>query len=175
MFTLARFSEAFLVLRALDAGLPAALAPAVMMVMSAVYALSAYPAGVLSDRMDHGRLLAAGLAALIAADLALAPAPGLVGVGLGVVLWGLHMGLIQGLLAAMVADAAPAELRGTAFGLFSLVTGVALLAASLVAGALWDLVGPAGTFLAGAGFAALAIVALWRLLPSHKRTGAGSR
>lgn len=171
VFTLARFSEAFLVLRALDAGLPAALAPAVMVVMSAVYALTAYPAGVLADRMDHGRLLVAGLAVLVAADLALALAPGLAAVGLGVVLWGLHMGLTQGLLAAMVADAAPAELRGTAFGLFNLVTGGALLAASLVAGALWDLAGPAGTFLAGAGFATLAIVTMWRLLPSWHRTG----
>nr|WP_246514603.1 MFS transporter [Neoroseomonas soli] len=159
VFTLARFSEAFLVLRALDAGLPAALAPAVMVLMSVVYALSAYPAGVLSDRMDRRLLLTLGLVVLVAGDLALALAPGLAGVAAGVALWGLHMGLTQGILAAMVADTAPAELRGTAFGLLNLVTGAALLVASLLAGGLWDLVGPAGTFLAGAGFATLAIIA----------------
>jgi MFS family permease len=160
VFTLARFSEAFLVLRAADAGLPAMLAPAVMVLMSVVYAASAYPAGVLADRMDHGRLLLIGLGVLVVADLMLALAPGLAGVAAGVALWGLHMGVTQGLLAAMVADTAPAELRGTAFGVFNLVGGVALLAASVLAGLLWDLAGPAGTFLAGAGFAAAAMAAL---------------
>ncbi|MBR0676564.1 MFS transporter [Roseomonas alkaliterrae] len=168
VFTLARFSEAFLVLRAADAGLPAMLAPAVMVLMSVVYAASAYPAGVLADRMDHRRLLLIGLGVLVVADLVLALAPGLAGVAAGVALWGLHMGLTQGLLAAMVADTAPAELRGTAFGVFNLVGGVALLAASVLAGLLWDLAGPAGTFLAGAGFAFLAIVAMWTLPPSRR-------
>jgi MFS family permease len=163
VFTLARFSEAFLVLRALDVGLPAMWAPAVMVAMSLVYAASAYPAGVLADRMDRRRLLALGLGVLVAADLVLALAPGLAGVGLGVALWGLHMGLTQGLLSAMVADAAPAELRGTAFGVFNLVGGVALLLASLLAGLLWDLAGPRATFLAGAAFALAALGAL-RLL-----------
>jgi MFS family permease len=157
---LARFSEAFLVLRAMDAGLPAMWAPAVMVAMSLVYAASAYPAGVLADRMDRRRLLALGLGVLVAADLVLALAPGLTGVGIGVALWGLHMGLTQGLLSAMVADAAPAELRGTAFGVFNLVSGVALLLASLVAGLLWDLAGPTGTFLAGAILALAALGAL---------------
>jgi MFS family permease len=160
VFTLARFSEAFLILRAQGLGLSLALVPAVLVVMNLVYALAAYPAGMLSDRMDRRRLLALGLIVLIAADLALAFAGGLAAVALGVVLWGLHMGLTQGLLAALVADTAPAELRGTAFGVFHLVSGVATLLASVIAGALWDRAGPAATFLAGAGFAALALVGL---------------
>lgn len=171
VFTLARFSEAFLVLRAMEAGLPVALAPAVMVVMSLVYAAAAYPAGVLADRMDHRTLLAIGLLVLVGADLVLGFAPGLWGVGIGVALWGLHMGLTQGLLAAMVAHAAPAELRGTAFGVFNLVTGVALLLASLVAGLLWDLVGSQGTFLAGAAFALAALAGL-RLLRAPRRAAA---
>jgi MFS family permease len=160
LFTLARFSEAFLILRAQSIGLPLAIAPAVMVLMNAVYALSAYPAGALSDRVGRHTVLVAGLALLVAADLALAFAGGVAGVAVGVALWGLHMGLTQGLLGTLVADTAPAELRGTAFGMFNLVTGLALLAASVIAGALWETAGPKGAFLAGAAFAALAAIAL---------------
>ena len=160
VFTLARFSEAFLVLRAQDAGLPLTLIPAVLVVMNIVYAVAAYPLGALSDRMNRMSMLGFGLVVLIVADLVLALAPGLTGVAIGVVLWGFHMALTQGLLAALVADTAPAELRGTAFGMFNLLTGVAMLAASVIAGALWDVVGPATTFLTGAGFAAVALLGL---------------
>ncbi len=163
VFTLARFSEAFLVLRAQTVGLPIALVPAVMVLMNVVYALAAYPAGALSDFMNRRGLLSIGLGVLIAADLALAFASGVAGVAFGVALWGLHMGLTQGLFAALIADAAPAELRGTAYGMFNFVTGFALLAASIVAGWLWDTIGDSGTFLAGAAFASIAItsVAIW--------------
>lgn len=167
-FTLARFSEAFLVLRAEAAGLPLMLVPLALVAMNVAYSASAYPAGVLSDRMERTSLLLVGLIVLIAADLALALLPGLGGLALGIFLWGLHMGLSQGLLSALVADVAPAELRGTAFGMFNLVTGVLMLAASVIAGALWDAVGPQGTFLAGAGFALLAALGLLfarRMLP----------
>jgi MFS family permease len=160
VFTLARFSEAFLVLRAQSVGLPVVLVPGVMVIMNIVYAASAYPAGVLSDAGGRGRVLIAGLTLLIVADLVIAVAPGIGGILAGVALWGLHMGLTQGLLAALVADTVPAELRGTAFGMFNLVSGVALLAASIVAGALWDAIGPQATFLAGAAFAAVATLGL---------------
>ena len=160
VFTLARFSEAFLLLRAQSVGLDLALVPAVMVVMNVVYAAAAWPAGALSDAIGRFGVLAAGFALLIVADLALAFAGGIALVGVGVALWGLHMGLTQGLLAALVADTAPAALRGTAFGMFNLVTGLAMLAASILAGALWDVVGPRGTFLAGAGFTAIALAAL---------------
>ncbi|WP_186396546.1 MFS transporter [Stappia sp. TSB10GB4] len=163
VFTLARFSEAFLILRAEGTGLPLMLVPAVLVVMNVAYALSAYPAGALSDRMDRVTILVIGLGLLIAADLVLALAPGLLGIACGVVLWGLHMGFTQGLLATLIADAAPAELRGTAFGMFNLITGIALLAASVIAGALWDGVGPQGTFLAGAAFSVLTIIGLYPL------------
>ena len=129
-FTLARFSEAFLVLRAQQSGIAMALVPLVMVAMNLVYAASAYPFGKLSDRMPHHRLLAWGLLVLIAADLVLARAAGPLGVLLGVALWGIHMGMTQGLLATMVADTAPADLRGTAFGFFNLMSGLALLLAS---------------------------------------------
>ena len=165
VFTLARFSEAFLVLRASDLGVPAAAVPLVMVAMSGVYALTAYPFGKLSDTVSHRALLALGLGVLVVADLVLARAQGWWGLGAGVLLWGVHMGITQGLLAAMVADTAPGDLRGTAFGLFNLVSGVAMLLASAIAGALWHWVGPAATFSAGAGFAGLALVALlvvWR-------------
>jgi len=160
VFTLARFSEAFLVLRAQQVGIAAAWVPLVMVAMSGVYAASAYPFGKLSDRIDHRRLLALGMVVLIASDLALAAAHGWVGLGVGVVLWGLHMGMTQGLLAAMVADTAPADLRGTAFGFFNLLSGMAMLASSAIAGLLWDRIGSAFTFYAGAGFAALTLGAL---------------
>jgi MFS family permease len=168
VFTLARFSEAFLILRADEIGLPLMLVPLVLVGMNAVYAVSAWPAGVLSDRMSRPALLLAGLGVLIAADLVLALAPGLVGLGLGVALWGLHMGLTQGLLAALVAGAVPAELRGTAFGMFNLVTGAALLLASVIAGGLWQALGSEATFLAGAGFA---LVAGLGLFPLRHRLG----
>ena len=163
VFTLARFSEAFLVLRAQQGGLPLAWTPLVLIAMNLVYALGAYPLGKLSDSVDHRKLLAAGLVVLIAADALLAAGnagPLLWG---GIALWGLHMAMTQGLLAAMVAQAAPPDLRGTAFGLFNLCSGGALLVASVLAGWLWDGWGAPMTFLAGAGFSALALVALmWR-------------
>ncbi len=158
VFTLARFSEAFLVLRAQTVGLPIALVPAVLVLMNVIYALAAYPAGALSDHMDRRTLLIVGLAVLVAADVALAEATSVACVAVGVALWGLHMGLTQGLLATLVADTASAELRGTAFGMFNLVTGVALLAASVIAGELWDVIGAQGTFLGGAAFAILAVI-----------------
>jgi len=163
VLTLARFSEAFLILRAKDLGLAVALAPVVLIVMSGVYSLSAYPAGALSDRLDRRWLLAAGLAVLIIADVTLASATGVALTLVGVGLWGLHMGLTQGVLSTLVADAAPSESRGTAFGLYGLVTGVLVLAASLIAGVLWDKIGPEATFYAGAGYAALALVGLGAL------------
>ena len=159
-FTLARFSEAFLILRAHQAGVAIALAPLVLVAMNVVYALAAYPFGRLSDRVRHDRLLVAGLAVLLTADLLLAWSGHWTGLWAGVALWGLHMGMTQGLLATMVAEAAPAGLRGTAFGVFNLVAGVAMLAASVVAGLLWDTAGAPATFLAGALFSALAAAAI---------------
>jgi MFS family permease len=161
IFTLARFSEAFLVLRAQGLGLSLTWVPAVLVVMNLAYAVAAYPAGAWSDRADRWTVLAVGLALLVVADLVLAAAPGLGAVALGTVLWGLHLAFTQGLLAALVADAAPADLRGTAFGVFNLVVGVAQLAASVVAGALWEAVGPGATFVAGAGFAALSMAGVF--------------
>nr|WP_237392690.1 MFS transporter [Steroidobacter denitrificans] len=160
VFMLARFSEAFLILRAGEAGLSAMWAPVVMVVMSMAFSLSAYPAGALSDRVSRVTVLAVGIGLLIAADLALAFVLGLTGLGLGVLLWGLHMGFTQGLFGALIADSAPAELRGTAFGLFHLLTGLVLLLASVIAGALWDAWGYRGTFVAGAVVAMLALLAL---------------
>jgi MFS family permease len=160
VFTLARFSEAFLLLRAQSIGLPLALVPGVMVVMNVVYALVAWPAGALSDTFGRYGLLAAGFGLLLIADLALAFATGIALLAVGVALWGLHMGLTQGLLASLVADTSPATLRGTAFGLFNLMTGLATLVASVIAGALWDQIGPTGTFLAGAGFTAIALLTL---------------
>jgi MFS family permease len=160
VFTLARFSEAFLILRAQQQGLPDAFAPLVFVVMNLMYAATAYPVGKLSDRMSHFKLLGAGLVILIAADLVLALAQGLTAVAVGVVLWGLHMGVTQGLLATMVAATAPAHLRGTAFGIFNLGCGVAMLVASVLAGFLWDTLGAAVTFYAGAAFSAAALALL---------------
>ena len=159
VFTLARFSEAFLVLRAQELGVATALIPLVLVALNLVFSLSSYPVGVLADRVDRRVLLGIGLALLVLADLVLARVGGMPGLWLGLALWGLHMGMTQGLLATLVADAAPAELRGTAFGVFNLVGGGALLAASMIAGALWQAFGSATTFLAGAGFAALALLA----------------
>jgi MFS family permease len=166
--SLARFSEAFLVLRAADVGLAVTYVPLVLVVMSVVYALSAYPAGRLSDRMPRASLLAVGMAMLVLADvvLALAQGPGALLAGVG--LWGLHMGLTQGILASLIADVAPVEYRGTAFGVFNLLSGLALLAASVLAGWLWDTGGPAWTFWTGAGLSALTL-ALIPVLGTAKR------
>ncbi len=166
VFTLARFSEAFLVLRAQSIGLAIMWAPVVMIVMNVFYAVSAYPAGVLSDKANRATVMTVGLLFLFVADLCLALSPNILGVLVGAALWGLHMGFTQGLLATLVADAAPAELRGTAFGVFNLITGVALLLASVIAGALWDIYGPQATFLAGAAFT---IITLVGLLPLRHR------
>lgn len=160
VFTLARFSEAFLVLRASNLGLGNNYVPLVLVVMNAVYAASSYPAGHLSDRMDRRLVLSIGGIALIVADVLLATATGIIGLAAGISFWGLHMGFGQGLLAALVADAAPIDRRGNAFGFFSLVSGIVLLIASLVAGALWDRIGAPATFYTGASFAALGVLGL---------------
>lgn len=160
VFTLARFSEAFLVLKASAEGLPLAFAPLVLVVMNAVYAFGAAPAGALSDRISPRALLLGGLAALVAADMALAFGEGLWGAFSGIALWGVHMALTQGLLTKLVADHAPDDLRGSAFGFFNLATGVTLFIASVIAGLLWEAAGPQATFLAGGGFAALAALML---------------
>jgi MFS family permease len=147
-----------LVLRAQDVGLALAFAPAVLVVMNVAYGLTATPAGAWSDRYDRRRILAFSLLPLMAADLALALWPSVVGVTVGVVLWGVHMGMSQGLLAALVADTVPRHLRGTAFGVFNLITGLTLLAASVIAGLLWQFYGAPLTFLAGCGFAAVTLI-----------------
>ncbi|MDH4285410.1 MAG: MFS transporter, partial [Gallionellaceae bacterium] len=141
-------------------GLPLAFTPLVLVGMNAIYALSAYPFGKLSDSMSRPKLLAWGLIVLIAADAALAYSNHWSWVWLGITLWGLHMGMTQGLLAAMVADAAPADLRGTAYGFFNLASGIAMLVASMIAGLLWDTLGASFTFVAGAAFSVLALAAL---------------
>lgn len=161
VFSLARFSEAFLVLRAEQSGIPLALVPLVMVVMNLVYSTSAYPFGRLSDRMSHAALLALGLLVLMVAELVLGANDDWGTVLLGVLLWGIHMGMSQGLMAAMVADTVPADLRGTAFGFFNLMAGIAMLVASVLAGLLWDYLGAAATFYAGAGFSVLALAGLW--------------
>ena len=160
VFTLARFSEAFLVLRAQQSGIPVAFVPLVMVAMNLIYAASAYPFGKLSDRMNHTKLLALGLVVLLAADLILAASDHWAVLLTGVVLWGVHMGITQGLLATMVADTAPADLRGTAYGVFNLMSGIAMLIASVVAGFLWDRFGASSTFYAGAGFCMVALIGL---------------
>ncbi|HYR26293.1 MAG TPA: MFS transporter [Aquabacterium sp.] len=162
IFTLARFSEAFLVLRAQQGGVPIAWVPLVMVAMNLVYAATAYPFGKLSDRMSHRTLLALGLVVLIAADLVLGHDDHWTTVLAGVALWGVHMGMTQGLLATMVADTAPPDLRGTAYGFFNLVSGLAMLVASAVAGLLWDRLGASATFHAGAVFSVLALLTLSR-------------
>jgi MFS family permease len=160
VFTLARFSEAFLVLRAQQTGIALAWVPLVMVAMSLVYAASAYPFGKLSDRMSHTKLLAIGLVMLVAADLVLAYSSHWSVVLAGVALWGVHMGMTQGLLATMVADTAPVDLRGTAYGFFNLMSGIAMLVASVLAGLLWDGLGASATFYAGAVFCVLALAGL---------------
>jgi len=167
VFTLARFSEAFLVLRAQDVGLGLAYIPLVMIVMNVFYAAAAYPAGAAADRVRPRALLLIGLAVLVAADILLALAASPLLVFAGAALWGLHMAFTQGLLSKLVSDTAPADLRGTGFGIFNLVSGGALLAASVIAGALWSVLGASATFLAGAVFAAVASVGL--LVTMHRR------
>jgi MFS family permease len=170
LFTLARFSEAFLLLRAQSVGMALAFVPIILVAMNIVYALSAWPAGALSDRVGRFGLLTGGFAILAVADLVLAFAPNVAAVVLGAALWGLHMGLTQGILASLVADTAPPDLRGTAFGMFNLAAGIATVAASVAAGALWDAVGPQVTFIAGAAFTALALA----VVPLLRRSVAGS-
>lgn len=160
LMTLARFSEGFLLLRAQSVGLGAAWVPLVFVAMNVVYAASSYPVGLLSDRLGRRGLLLGGFAVLILADFVLAQAGDIGQVMVGVALWGLHMGMTQGLLAALVADTAPMALRGTAFGVFNLAAGSALFLASVIAGGLWGFVGPAATFWVGAGFTAVATIAL---------------
>ncbi|MGO8834155.1 MAG: MFS transporter [Roseiarcus sp.] len=169
VFALAQISAAFLVLKARAAGLPVALAPTVFIAMNVVYALGAYPAGVLSDRGDRTRMLALGLIFLALADLALALSSDLSGVAIGIALWGMQLAFTQGVLSAMIADSAPAELRGAAFGVFNFSTGLALLAASVAAGALWDAFGPTATFLAGAALAVAALIGLIIARPRRSR------
>jgi len=171
MFTLMRFSEAFLVLRAQDAGLSANWIPLTLVVMSATYLLTAYPAGRLSDRMSRHVLLALGCVVMLVADLMLAFATSLPWVMLGIALWGVHMGLTEGLIAALVADHAPEKLRGSAFGVVNLARGVMALLASALAGGLWTWSGPTATFVTGAGLAVLtALLALsMRVMPAQRR------
>ena len=160
LFTLARFSEAFLVLKAQQTGLTATWVPMVMVVMALLYAISAYPAGWLSDRISRTKVLCIGIVLLILADLLLAHADSIMTMLAGVALWGLHMGFSQGILATLIADTAPEHLRGTAFGLFNLISGVCLLIASVLAGALWETSGSASTFIVGAVLAAAALLLL---------------
>lgn len=168
IFSLARFSEAFLVLRASESGMSATFVPLVMVVMSTAYALSSYPAGVLSDRLARTRVFAIGVALLIAADVALALSGNdVMLVLIGTALWGLHMGFTQGLLAAMIADRAPDALRGTAFGLFNLAIGLVTLPASLIAGMLWQEIAPWASFAASAGCAALTLLCLPLIAPKQ--------
>ena len=176
VFTLARFSEAFLVLRAQDVGLAIGYVPVVMIIMNVFYAVFAYPAGAAADRLSPRTLLLVGLMLLIAADLLLAAAAAPLMTFFGAALWGLHMALTQGLLSKLVADTSPGELRGTAFGVFNLVSGVALLLASVIAGELWSSYGPSATFMAGAAFAAVAALGLlaYRSNPRTARQETGS-
>ena len=155
---LARFSEAFLIIKASEVGLPARYIPLVLVVMSIVYSLTSYPVGILSDKFGRRGLLLLGLAVLLVSDFVLGYSTSIETMFIGVGLWGLHMGLTQGLLSTMVADTAPADLRGTAFGVFSLVSGVVVLIASALAGYLWDIEGSRATFMAGAVFTGLAIL-----------------
>ena len=171
VFTLARFSEAFLILRAQDVGLAIGYVPIIMIVMNVVYSLFAYPAGAAADRISARTVLLLGLGILVVADLvlAIAASPGIA--LLGSAFWGLHMALTQGLLSKLVADTAPADLRGTAFGIFNLVTGGALLLASVIAGSLWSIFGASATFIAGSSFAALAAIGLLFYRSNVRTTG----
>jgi MFS family permease len=171
VLTLGRFSEAFLLLAANHVGLAVALIPGVLVTMNVVYATSAYPFGRLSDTMSRRTLLVLGAIFLIVADMVLATAGTPWQVFAGVILWGLHMGATQGLLSTLVVDAAPADLRGTALGMYNLITGIALLAASILAGWLWTAFGPAATFLAGGAFAGIAVLGMLSWQPSANGVG----
>ncbi len=174
VFTLARFSEAFLILRAQDVGLAVGYVPVIMIVMNLVYASCAYPAGVAADRIPARTLLVIGLGVLIAADfvLAIATAPRVA--LLGAAFWGLHMAFTQGLLSKLVADTAPSEVSGTAFGVFNLVSGGALLLASIIAGSLWSAFGASATFAAGASFASVAALGLLLCRPKARPAAPGA-
>lgn len=163
VLTLARFSEAFLILRSASLGFAMAAAPVALVLMNAVYAVSSYPAGALSDRIGRKGLLSAGIGALVIADVTLGVTADWAGLAAGVALWGLHMGLTQGLLSAMVADSAPKRLHGTAFGAFYAISGAALLLASVIAGAMWEVYGPEATFLLGAGLATFSLLILTQM------------
>ncbi|MBN2398568.1 MAG: MFS transporter, partial [Deltaproteobacteria bacterium] len=175
VFTLARFSEAFLILRAQDVGLAIGYVPAIMIVMNVFYSLFAYPAGAAADRLPARTLLVCGLGILVAADIVLAMAASPWTAFVGAAFWGLHMAFTQGLLSKLVADTAPAELRGTTFGVFNLVSGGAVLLASIIAGSLWSAFGAAATFVAGAAFASLAAAGLLLYRPNARaaKRGAG--
>ena len=171
VFTLARFSEAFLILRAQDLGLAVGYVPAIMIVMNLAYSIFAYPAGAASDRLSARTLLVFGLLVLVAADVVLAIAATPWIAFIGAAFWGLHMALTQGLLSKLVADNAPSELRGTAFGFFNLVSGGAVLLASVIAGSLWSAFGASATFIAGAAFAVLAVIGLLLYRPGARAAG----
>jgi MFS family permease len=167
LFTLARFSEGFLILKGIDVGLSEAMSPLSLAIFNLAYVALAYPAGALSDRMSPRTILMAGIAVLIAGDLVLAATGSFAGLIVGVALWGGHMALTQGIFARMIADSAPDHLRATSFGAFWFVTGIASLLASLGAGWLWDREGANAVFVTGAGVAALAW-AMLSLLPEEK-------
>lgn len=159
--TFGRGAKAFLVLRTEDVGVPLWLVPIAFVIMNTVYAATAYPVGGLSDRIDRRRLLAAGIVVLILSDVVLAMASGpWVGL-LGVVLWGLHFGMTQGVLATLVVDSAPEPLRGTAFGAFSLLSGFALVASGALGGMVWDAWGPSTLFWLATGAATLSLATAW--------------
>ena len=166
LFTLARFSEGFLILKGIEIGLSATSSPLTLVLFNLVYVVLAYPAGALSDRLSPKLLLMAGMAALIAGNVVLATAGGLGGLAVGVALWGAHMALTQGIFGRMIADSAPTHLRATSFGAFWFVSGIGTLLASLAAGILWDRDGSSATFLASAAAAAVAL-ALLSLLPEE--------
>ena len=166
LFTLARFSEGFLVLKGMDAGLSEAWSPLTLVVFNIGFLVLAYPAGSLSDRASPRAILIAGMAVLVGADLILAFGTGMAPLILGVLLWGAHMALTQGIFSRMIADSAPAHLRATSFGAFYFASGIASLLANLAAGLLWDRNGAEATFIAGAGAAAVAMMML-TLLPTN--------
>ena len=166
LFGLARFSEGFLILKAIDAGLAIQWSPLVLTLFNLSFLALAYPAGALSDRIAPKNILLAGIALLVVADLWLAQAETLWAIGIGVLLWGGHMALTQGIFSRMIADAAAPDKRATSFGAFFFANGIATLLASVGAGLLWDRSGPAETFTAAAAVAAVA-GAMLLLLPKR--------